>query len=146
MTETDCVFCKLISGELEVSVIYQDELCFAMMDIQPVTSGHALVVPRRHAPYLADLDEEDGAQMFRVAQRVAAALRKSGVKCEGVNFFLADGEAAGQEVFHVHLHVFPRYSGDGFGLKLPADYQDRPPRAELNQIAQNIRLAWVRAS
>ena len=146
MTETDCVFCKLISGELEVSVIYQDELCFAMMDIQPVTSGHALVVPRRHAPYLADLDEEDGAQMFRVAQRVAAALRKSGVKCEGVNFFLADGEAAGQEVFHVHLHVFPRYSGDGFGLKLPADYQDRPPRAELNQIAQNIRLALARAS
>lgn len=117
MSETDCVFCKLISGELEVSVIYQDELCLALMDIQPVTPGHALVVPRRHAAYLADLDAEDGAQMFRVAQRVAAA------------------------VFHVHLHVFPRYSGDGLGLKLPADYHDRPPREELNQLAQKIRLA-----
>lgn len=142
MNETDCVFCKLISGELEVSVIHQDELCLALMDIQPVNPGHALVVPRRHAPSLGDLDAEDGAQMFRVAQRVAAALRKCGVKCEGVNLFLADGEAAGQEVFHVHLHVFPRYSGDGFALKLPPDYHDRPAREELNQVAQSIRLAF----
>ncbi len=142
MNETDCVICKLVSGELEVSVIHQDDLCMAFMDIQPVNPGHALVVPRRHAPYLADLDAEEGAQMFRVAQRVAEALRKCGVKCEGVNFFLADGEAAGQEVFHVHLHVFPRYSGDGFGLKLPADYHDRPPREELNQIAQRIRFEF----
>ena len=97
------------------------------------------MVPRKHAPYLADLEADDGAQMFRVAQRVAAALRECGMKCEGINFFLADGEAAGQEVFHVHLHVIPRYSGDGFGLKLPPDYQDRPVREELNDIAQRIR-------
>ena len=141
MNENDCVICKLVAGELEVSVVHQDDLCVAIMDIQPINPGHALVVPRRHAPYLADLDEEEGAQIFRVAQRVAAALRKCGVRCEGVNFFIADGEAAGQEVFHTHLHVFPRYSGDGFGLKLPADYQDPPPREELNEIAQGIRLA-----
>jgi histidine triad (HIT) family protein len=73
--------------------------------------------------------------------RKSSALRKCGVKCNGVNLFLADGEAAGQEVFHVHLHVFPRYSGDGFGLNLPADYEDRPARAELNDIAQRLRLA-----
>ena len=143
MNENDCIFCKLLSGELEVSVIYQDELCVAFMDVQPINPGHALVVPRRHATYLADLGEEEGAQVFRVAQRVAAALRKCRVKCEGVNFFLADGEAAGQEVFHVHLHVFPRYSGDGFGLKLPADYHERPPREELNEIAQRIRLNLI---
>lgn len=143
MNETDCIFCKLIYGELEVSVIYQDELCMALMDIQPINPGHALVVPRRHATYLADLEEEEGAQVFRVAQRVAAALRECGVRCEGVNFFLADGEAAGQEVFHVHLHVFPRYLGDGFGLKLPADYHERPPREELNDIAQRIRLNLI---
>jgi len=139
MDENDCVFCKLLSGELEVSVIHEDELCVAFMDVQPINPGHALVVPRKHAPYLADLEAEDGAQMFRVVQRVAAALRECGVKCEGVNIFLADGEAAGQEVFHVHLHVFPRYSGDGFALKLPPDYQDRPAREELNDIAQRIR-------
>jgi histidine triad (HIT) family protein len=142
MNETDCVFCKLTSCEQEVSVIHQDDLCLALMDIQPINPGHALVVPRRHAPYLADLDAEVGAQMFRVAQRVAAALRECGVRCEGVNFFLADGEAAGQEVFHVHLHVFPRYSGDGFGLKLPADYNDRPAREDLNEIARSLARAF----
>jgi histidine triad (HIT) family protein len=140
MTENDCVICKLVAGEIEVSVLHQDDLCMAVMDIQPINPGHALVVPRRHASSLSDLDTEEGAQVFRVAQRVAAALRKCGVKCEGVNFFLADGEAAGQEVFHVHLHVFPRYSGDGFGLRLPADYQESPAREELNDIAQRIRL------
>lgn len=139
MNENDCVICKLLARELEVSIIHEDELCMALMDIQPINPGHALVVPRRHASYLSELDTEDGAQIFRVAQRVAAALRKCGVKCEGVNFFLADGEAAGQEVFHVHLHVFPRYSGDGFGLKLPGDYRNRPAREELNEIAQRMR-------
>ena len=141
MSENNCVFCKLIAGESEVSVINEDDLCVAFMDVQPINPGHALVVSRRHAPYLGDLDEDEGAQIFRVAQRVAAALRKCGVKCNGVNLFLADGEAAGQEVFHVHLHVFPRYSGDGFGLNLPADYEVRPARAELNDIAQRLRLA-----
>lgn len=141
MSEDDCVFCKLLAGELEVSFIHRDDVCSALMDIQPINPGHILVVPNRHAPYLADLNEEEGAQMFRIAQRVAAALRECGLKCEGVNFFLADGEAAGQEVFHVHLHVFPRYAGDGFSLNLPPDYQDRPPRKELNDIAQRIQAA-----
>jgi histidine triad (HIT) family protein len=145
MSENDCVFCRLLSGAEEVTVIREDDRCVAFMDVQPINPGHALVVPRKHAPYLADLEAEDGAQMFRVAQRVAAALRECGVKCEGINFFLADGEAAGQEVFHAHLHVFPRYRGDNFGLKLPPDYQDRPPREELNDIAQRIKWGIEKA-
>ena len=135
----DCVFCKLLSGELEVSLVHRDDLCAALMDIQPVTPGHVLVVPLRHAPYLADLNPEEGERMFLVAQRVAAALRKSGLKCDGVNFFLADGEAAGQEVFHAHLHVFPRFPNDGFGLRLPPTYSQRPERKELDQIAATLR-------
>lgn len=134
-----CVFCQLLAKQIEVSVVHEDELCSAFMDIQPVTPGHLLLVPNRHATYLSDLSEDEGAQMFRVAKRMAAALRKSGLKCEGVNFFLADGEAAGQEVFHVHLHVIPRFAGDGFGLKLPPDYHHRPPRSELDQIASSLR-------
>jgi histidine triad (HIT) family protein len=113
------------------------------MDIQPVNLGHMLVVPNRHATYLADLREEEGAQMFRVAQRLATALRQSGVKCEGSNFFLADGEAAGQEVFHVHLHVFPRYRGDGFGLKFGSHYTNSVKRTELDEIAETIRKALL---
>ena len=72
MNETkECVFCKLPAGQLEASIVYRDERCTAFMDIQPVNAGHVLVIPNRHAAHLADLHEEDGAQMFRVAQRVA---------------------------------------------------------------------------
>ena len=109
------------------------------MDIQPVNPGHVLIVPNIHASYLAELDEDTGAQMFRIAQHLAGALRKSGVRCEGVNFFLADGEAAMQEVFHVHLHVFPRYTGDDFGLRFGPAYRNKPSRQVLDEIAQKIR-------
>jgi histidine triad (HIT) family protein len=135
----DCVFCKLLKGELEVSMVHRDDLCAALMDIQPVNPGHVLVVPLRHAPYLVDLHPEEGERMFLVAQRVAAALRKSGVRCDGINFFLADGEVAGQEVFHAHLHVLPRFPNDGFGLRLPPTYSQRPERKELDQIAATLR-------
>ena len=111
------------------------------MDIQPVNSGHILVVPNHHATYLSDLDEETGAHIFRTAQRIAAAVRRSGVTCEGIDLFLADGEAAGQEVFHVHLHIIPRYRGDGFGFKFPPDYHKRPERVELDTIAGSVRSA-----
>ena len=134
-----CIFCDILSGRLPSSLVYQDEHCTALMDIQPVNPGHVLVIPNRHAAFLADLDENIGAHMFRVAQRLARGLRASGVRCEGVNLFLADGQAAMQEVFHVHLHVFPRYEGDGFGLKFGPAYFDRPSRAELDAIAQQIR-------
>jgi histidine triad (HIT) family protein len=87
-----------------------------------------LIVPRRHA------DIEDGAQLFRVGQLAAAALRGSDLRCEGVNFFLADGEAAGQDVLHAHLHVFPRHEGDGFGLQVSPKCAVRP-RAELDRAA-----------
>ncbi|MGH9751901.1 MAG: HIT family protein [Blastocatellia bacterium] len=143
MSQTsDCIFCKLMSGALEASMVYQDDCCSAFMDIQPINPGHALVVPNRHAARLAELDEIEGAQMFRVAQRLAAALYKSEVRCEGVNFSLADGEAAGQEVFHVHLHVFPRYVGDGFSVRFGPHYANKPERRELNAIADRIRNAW----
>jgi histidine triad (HIT) family protein len=135
----DCIFCQLLAGRSEVTFVYRDSLCTAFMDIQPVTPGHMLVVPNQHSADLSELQADEGAQMFRIAQRVAAALRSCSVKCEGVNFFLADGVAAGQEVFHVHLHVFPRFSGDEFGLKLPPGYANRPRRSELESIAERIR-------
>ena len=90
--------------------------------------------------YLADVDAETAAHLMRVGQAAAAALRASGLPCEGVNLFLADGEAAMQEVFHVHLHVFPRFRADGFGLKFsPEYYTRRPARAELDQAAAMLR-------
>jgi len=120
-------------------MVFQDDCCSAFMDIQPVTPGHVLVVPNRHAADLARLKEEEGAQIFRVAHRLTAVLSGGVVRCEGVNFFLANGEAAGQEVFHVHLHVFPRYVGDGFRLVLPPTYSQKPKRTELDAVAEKIR-------
>jgi histidine triad (HIT) family protein len=136
----DCLFCSIVSGQVEGSRVYADERVIAFLDIKPVTTGHTLVVPRRHGAYLAELDPEDGGALFNAGMTVAAALRKSGLPCEGVNFWLADGEAAGQEVFHVHLHVVPRFTGDGFGLRFPPDYRVRE-RAELDETAARIRSA-----
>jgi histidine triad (HIT) family protein len=138
---SNCVFCEIVAGKAPSSPVYADDWCTAFMDIQPVNPGHMVVIPNRHAAYLADLDEDAGAQLFRVAQRLVRALRASSIRCEGVNLFLADGEAAGQEVFHVHLHVFPRWNGDGFGLKFGEHYDVRPARSALDDIAQRIRSA-----
>ncbi|GAB4579926.1 MAG: HIT family protein [Anaerolineales bacterium] len=136
---TDCIFCKILAGELPASFVYRDETCAAFMDIQPINPGHVLVIPHRHAANLAELDPAIGGQLFQIGQQIAAALYASGIPCEGVNYFLADGEAAGQEVFHVHLHVFPRFEGDGFGLKLSPKYFQLPEREELDRVAQRIR-------
>jgi histidine triad (HIT) family protein len=136
-----CVFCDIVAGHAPASILFQDERTITFLDHRPVTPGHMLVVPRRHAAFLADLDPEDGAQLFRVGQRGAAALRASSLRCEGVNFHLADGEVAGQEVFHVHLHVLPRFTGDGFGLRFPPDYRIRE-RTELDEAAAAVREGW----
>jgi histidine triad (HIT) family protein len=137
----DCLFCRILAGELPGTFVYRDADCAAFMDIQPVNPGHVLVVPTRHATHLADMDAESAGRLMAGAHRVAAALRASGLRCEGVNLFLADGAAAMQEVLHVHLHVFPRWRGDGFGLRFPPDYHTRPARAELEAVAASIRAA-----
>lgn len=139
MRNADCVFCRILAGTEEASFVFRDERVAAFMDIVPVNPGHLLVVPTSHAARLSDLDPADGARMFEVAHQAAVALSRAGVECEGVNLFLADGAAAGQEVKHAHLHVFPRSRGDGFGLRLPAGYGTRPPRAELDRVAERIR-------
>ena len=135
----DCIFCAIAAGQESASRVYEDDLVIAFLDIQPVNRGHLLVVPRAHATCLADLPVESGAQIFRVAQHLGAALRSSGYPCEGINFFLADGEAAMQEILHVHLHVFPRFANDGFGLRFPDRYHSKPDRDELEQTAAAIR-------
>lgn len=140
-----CVFCDIVAGRSPASVIHRDDLCVSFMDICPVNAGHLLIVPVRHATYLSDLDPDVGRALFGVAQRLSQALRRSGLKAEGINFLLADGEAAGQEVFHVHLHVLPRFDGDGFGHRFPPRYGQRPARADLGANARAIRQAFEAA-
>jgi histidine triad (HIT) family protein len=137
----DCVFCRIVENDTQASVVYSDERVLAFMDIQPVNPGHVLVIPKHHASSLAELDEETGSKLFRAAMQVAQGLRRSELKCEGANLHMADGEAAGQEVPHVHLHVIPRFRGDGFGIKFGPKYGFRPGRKELDAVALWIREA-----
>lgn len=140
-----CVFCEIVAGREPASIVYRDVLVCGFMDIQPVNPGHLLVIPVTHAAYLSDLDMNVGGRMFSVAQRLAEAIRHSGVRCEGINFFLADGVAAGQEIFHAHLHVFPRFEGDGFGLRHPPEYHSLPDRLSLEAVASSVRNASAHA-
>jgi len=140
---TDCVFCRIVAGTAPASIAYADDRVVAFLDIAPMTPGHLLVVPRVHVPGLAELDPDLGGHVFQVAQRLAAALRRSGLRCDGVNLFLADGAAAFQEVFHVHLHVLPRSRGDGLKLGYKAG---RPSRPELERQAAAIRTGLDRAA
>ena len=139
-----CIFCRIAAGELPASIVYEDHRTLAFLDIQPFTPGHVLVIPKRHAETFVDLPPEDASHMMRVAQTLDDALRKSELRCEAVAMFLADGRAAGQDVHHVHLHVFPRYLGDGFVMTFDLDTRKQLSREQLNADAEKIRRAMAR--
>ncbi|MGN5238410.1 MULTISPECIES: HIT domain-containing protein [unclassified Rhodococcus (in: high G+C Gram-positive bacteria)] len=134
----DCIFCAIVAGTAPASVVLDEPDVLAFMDIRPFTPGHLLVVPKRHASGLKQLDPDDGAAVFAAGQRIATALRASSLPIDGVNLLLADGVAAGQEVFHVHLHVVPRTGGDGFGVRARSQ---SPNRTVLDGTADAIRSA-----
>ncbi len=134
--DKDCIFCMIAQGKAPASMVYQDSKTLAFMDIYPVNPGHVLVIPRKHAACLADLDPESGADVFKLAMRIASAIRKTDIRCEAVNLILADGEAAGQEIFHVHLHVVPRYPGDNFSMS--THRRIVASREELSDLAAKI--------
>ena len=136
---SDCVFCALVAGEREASVVYEDDRLLGFMDLHPVNPGHVLLVPKEHATAMADVDEDTGAHVFRIAMRMQQAIRRSDVRCEAINLFVADGEAAFQDVFHFHLHVIPRFDGDPF--KIEANWKEAP-RSELDRAATSICTSY----
>jgi histidine triad (HIT) family protein len=134
-----CVFCEIISGDQPASVVYKDESMIAFLDIKPLTPGHILVVPISHVSSIKDLSPNDACHMMRVGQKMDLALRASDLLCEGVSFVLSDGQAAGQEVEHVHLHVFPRFRGDGVYSCLDPNARQDPGRAQIEKVAHEIK-------
>jgi diadenosine tetraphosphate (Ap4A) HIT family hydrolase len=134
-----CVFCGIAAGSQPASIVVDEGEALAFTDLQPVHSGHLLVVPRRHAADLAELPAETGRAMFSLAHRLAVALRHTDLPCDGVNLFLADGAAAGQEIWHAHLHVLPRLLGDGL-IRISAQWRVRD-RPELDDVAGKVRAA-----
>lgn len=138
----DCVFCRILRSEAEASIIHRDEACTAFMTIEPITEGHALVVPNRHHVNIFDLPADTAAHMFEVAQSIAKAYPRTGIRCEGVNIVMCNGAAASQTVFHAHLHVSPRYVGDGFSWNMPPGFHAPPGRPELDRVAATLARAF----
>jgi len=116
MSEEDCIFCKIVAGELPARIVDRDEHTIAFMDINPATRGHALVVPRVHTPDLLSIGPDQLAAVTCAAQRLAARATER-LRADGINVINSCGAAAWQTVFHFHLHVIPRYEGDP--LRLP---------------------------
>lgn len=135
----DCAFCWIANDYSGSQVLWDDDLVLAFMDINPVTDGHCLVIPKTHAVGIDDIPEKTAARMMNVAQRLSAALKQSGLRSDGINLFFADGEAAFQEVFHSHLHVFPRFPNDGFTIA--ADWGNENRRTRVAAAAASIRTA-----
>jgi histidine triad (HIT) family protein len=136
---SDCVFCQIVEGAAPASVVYSDSSVLAFMDIQPIVPGHLLVIPKRHAQLMGELQSGEGAACWVIAEMMARAIRGSGLRVEGVNVFVADGEAAFQDVPHFHVHVIPRYAGDGFSLSFPPSYGEPVERTALDDAAARIR-------
>jgi histidine triad (HIT) family protein len=139
--DQDCIFCQIVAGEAEASLVFQDDLVTAFMDLYPVTPGHVLVVPNHHATLITELESSAVQRMFEVGVDIDRALRKVEFRCEAVSLYLADGAAAGQAVFHTHLHVIPRFRGDSCGLRLHAGPVYTIKRGLLDEHAETIRSA-----
>src|SRR5437660_8285128 len=116
MTDPDCIFCKILAGELPVTIVDEDERTIAFMDISPATRGHALVIPRAHSADLLSVDAEDLQAVALASQRLARRASEL-LRADGVNLVNSCGAAAWQTVFHFHMHVIPRYADDP--LRLP---------------------------
>jgi histidine triad (HIT) family protein len=139
--DPNCVFCAIAQKNGDASLLYEDDFIIAFMDIRPVYDGHLLVVPREHSMLLDEVEPATLARVWEVVMLLNSALRESGLPCDGVNVFVADGEAAGQEVPHVHVHLIPRTVGDRFGFKFPPGYGREPSRERLDEQAATIRAA-----
>ena len=134
---TDCVFCRIVARQIPATVVHEDEHTLAFMDLGQVNPGHVLVAVKAHAENLYALDDAQAGAVLRAAARVARAIREA-FKPEGLSVYQANGKAAGQTVFHYHLHLVPRHEGDGMALTWPVK---NPARGELEAYAARIRAS-----
>ena len=124
----DCIFCKIVAGEMPSEIVQEDRHTVAFMDINPWTRGHALVIPRNHSPNIYEVGDEDLRHTAIAAKKLAVRVKER-LRCDGVNVLNASEPAAWQSVFHFHMHVIPRYDDDP--LELPV----RPRQAEPDELA-----------
>jgi len=119
----DCIFCKIVAGQIPCTKVYEDEACLAFMDISPISPGHTLLIPKKHYEAVSEMSPEEVAALFRLVASLAAAV-KAAVKADGLNVLQNNGASAGQAVAHLHIHLIPRWPGDGLGFRWPAKNAD----------------------
>lgn len=135
MAEKECIFCKIANGEIPSATIYENSDFRVILDVAPANRGHALIIPKEHFKDIYDIDAVTAGKLFSLATEVARAM-KSVLKCDGMNVVQNNGSIAGQTVFHFHMHLIPRYEGDGVELQWK---QGETVQAELQELAKEIR-------
>lgn len=135
--EQNCIFCKIIAGEIPAAKVYENEHVLAFLDISQVTEGHTLVIPKKHEKDIYELSEQSAAHVFQVIPKIANAIKKQ-FQPVGLNLLNNNGSQAGQSVFHYHVHLLPRYGHeDGFGAIWHTNNENYTPE-KLNEIAKRI--------
>ena len=135
---SDCIFCKIVKGEIPSAKVFENEHVLAFLDISQLSKGHTLVIPKIHNENIYDMDAETARNLFEVVPQLTNAI-KADLNPAGMNLLANNGEAAGQEVFHFHLHLIPRYGkGDGYGAVCKSHQSDYTPQ-DLQAIAEGIQ-------
>lgn len=136
----DCIFCKIAAGEVPAHVFYEDADTVAFLDAKPNHPGHSLVIPKKHARNVLDVDEDTWVSVMKTVRKIAPVI-KEGVAADGLNIIMNNEPAGHQVVFHMHAHVIPRYAGDGFKLFPPGDFANEH---QAQEVAETFR-ALLRA-
>jgi len=132
----DCIFCKIIQGEIPATKVYEDEKVLAFMDINPLNDGHTLIVPKRHAETIFEIDPQDLIATMKVAQKLAIAIKKA-LNSDGMIVVQLNNKAAGQMVPHLHIHLIPRWENDGLQI---GKWEIKPGDMEkIKDIAEKIK-------
>jgi len=140
MSQADCIFCKIVAGQIPSTKIFENEYVLAFLDVGPVSDGHVLVIPKSHCERLDQAGPEVMAEIAKVLPVLAGGVQKA-TEAHGYNLLCNNGAAAGQVVEHLHFHIIPRHSGDGLFSHWPAgQYPDGKAAAIAEKIKQNINL------
>lgn len=133
--KNDCIFCKIAAGEIPSVCIYEDDDFKAILDISPAVKGHVIIIPKKHTGDIFELSKDEASKVFVIASDIGKALKEE-LKCDGLNVLQNNGEAAGQTVFHFHMHLIPRFKNDNVKIAWPStEYKE----GEMEQLAGAIR-------
>lgn len=136
MREENCIFCKILADEIPSAVVYEDDDCRAILDNAPAARGHVIILSKKHAANIFELPDDDVSRIFVVAKKIAAAVQKT-YSCDGVNILQNNGEASGQTVFHLHVHVIPRFDNDRDRINIGWKPEKTPD--DMSEIATEIK-------